>query len=145
MIACVTSSGLSISRLELAPIWLHYGCKWGIPETRMPKLNKRAIESLRSDGTKTGTLYWDAELKGFGVRVFPSGRKTFVVKFRTPSGRQRWLKIGAYGPLTAERARDLAKLELAKVVEGKDPATLRHELRNALSVSRLCELYMEAA
>ena len=111
----------------------------------MPKLNKRAIESFRSDGTKTGTLYWDTELRGFGVRVFPSGRKTFVVKFRTHSGRQRWLKIGAYGPLTAERARDLAKIELAKVVEGKDPATLRHELRNAMSVSQLCDLYMEAA
>ncbi|MFD1979664.1 tyrosine-type recombinase/integrase [Mesorhizobium kowhaii] len=111
----------------------------------MPKFSKRAIESLRSDGTKTGTLYWDTELRGFGVRVFPSGRKTFVVKFRTHSGRQRWLKIGAYGPLTAERARDLAKIELAKVVEGKDPATLRHELRNAMSVSQLCELYMEAA
>lgn len=111
----------------------------------MPKLTKRAIESFPSDGTRTGTLYWDTELRGFGVRVFPSGRKTFVVKFRTQSGRQRWLKIGAYGPLTAERARDLAKIELAKVVEGKDPATQRHELRNAMSVAQLCELYMEAA
>jgi integrase len=114
-------------------------------ERNMPKLTKRAIESFRPDGAKTGTLYWDTELRGFGVRVFPSGRRTFVVKFRTRSGRQRWLKIGAYGPLTAERARDLAKIELAKVVEGKDPATLRHELRTAMSVSQLCDLYMEAA
>ena len=111
----------------------------------MPKLTRRAIEGFLSDGTRTGTLYWDTELRGFGVRVFPSGRKTFVIKFRTESGRQRWLKIGTYGPLTAERARDLAKIELAKVVEGKDPATLRQELRNAMSVSQLCDHYMEAA
>lgn len=127
---------------------LQFGCiivaNWSLSGA-MPKLTKRTIEILRSDGTPTGTPYWDTELRGFGVRVFPSGRKTFMVKYRTLSGRQRWLKIGAYGPLTAERARDLAKIELAKVVEGKDPAALRHELRNAMLVSQLCDLYMEAA
>ena len=85
----------------------------------MPKLTKRVIEGLVSTGTQTGTVYWDSELKGFGIRVFPSGLKTFVVKFRTRSGRQRWLKIGIFGPLTPERARELAKLELAKSSRAK--------------------------
>lgn len=111
----------------------------------MPKLTKRVIDSLESTGEKTGTLYWDSELKGFAVRVFPSGRKTFVIKFRARSGRQRWLKLGTYGPLTVERARDMAKVELAKVVEGQDPASDRDERREAVTVSQLCDLYMEAA
>ena len=94
----------------------------------MPKLTKRVIEGLTSTGARTGTLYWDSELKGFGIRIFPSGLKTFVVKFRTRSGRQRWLKIGTFGALAPERARELAKLELAKVVEAQDPASDRDQI-----------------
>ena len=111
----------------------------------MAKLTKRVIEGLQSDGSKHGTLFWDSELKGFGVRVFESGMKTFVIKFRTRGGRQRWLKIGAFGPLTAEKAREKAKLELARVVDGEDPADKRNQLRAAVTVAQLCELYMTAA
>lgn len=111
----------------------------------MPKLSKRVVDALHASGEKTGTLHWDSELKGFAVRVMPSGRKTFVVKYRARSGRQRWLKLGAYGPLTVERARELAKIELSKVVEGQDPAADRNEHRQAVTVAQLCDLYMEAA
>ena len=111
----------------------------------MPKLSKRVVDALKATEKKTGTLYWDSELKGFAVRVLPSGRKTFVVKFRARSGRQRWLKLGTYGPLTVERARELARVELAKVVEGQDPAADRDEHREAVTVAQLCDLYMEAA
>src|SRR5260370_41133301 len=99
----------------------------------MAKLTKRVVESLDSDGSKHGTLYWDTELKGFGVRVFSTGLKTFVVKFRTRSGRQRWLKIGAFGAMTAEQARDRAMVELAKVINGEDPADDRDQPCAAVS------------
>ncbi len=111
----------------------------------MTKLTKRVVEGLQSDGSKHGTQFWDSELKGFGVRVFPTGLKTFVVKFRTRGGRQRWLKIGTFGPVTVERARDKAKLELARVVDGEDPADMRDQLRAAVTVAQLCDLYMTAA
>ncbi len=111
----------------------------------MARLTKRVIEGLQSDGSKHGTLFWDSELKGFGVRVFESGVKTFVIKFRTRGGRQRWLKIGAFGPLTAEKAREKATIELARVVDGEDPADERNQLRAAVTVAQLCELYMTAA
>jgi len=68
-----------------------------------------------------------------------------VVKFRTRSGRQRWLKIGAFGALTPEQARERAKLELAKVVDGSDPANERDELRAAITLGKLCDFYLEAA
>ncbi len=111
----------------------------------MAKLTKRVIDGLQSDGSKHGTLFWDDELKGFGIRVYPSGIKTFVVKFRVRSGRQRWLKIGPFGPLTAEQARDRAIMELARVVDGSDPADERDQLRAAITVGQLCDLYLEAA
>ncbi|MGI6855003.1 tyrosine-type recombinase/integrase [Mesorhizobium sp. 1B3] len=111
----------------------------------MRKLTKRTIDNLPPSEAETGTVHWDSELKGFGLRVLPSGRKTFVIKFRAHSGRQRWMKLGTYGPLTVERARELAKVELAKVVEGQDPAAERAEHRQAVTVSQLCDVYMEAA
>jgi hypothetical protein len=110
----------------------------------MAKLTKRVVESLESDGSKHGTLYWDTELKGFGVRVFSTGLKTFVIKFRTRSGRQRWLKIGTYGTMTAEQARDRALVELAKVISGEDPADDRDQLSAAVTVVQLCDHYMTA-
>ncbi|MGV6873464.1 tyrosine-type recombinase/integrase [Pseudochelatococcus sp. B33] len=109
------------------------------------KLTKRVVDSLVSDGTKTGTLYWDTELAGFGVRVSASGAKKFIVKYRTESGRQRWLTLGAFGPLTCDRARDLARIELAKVIEGADPAAERRAKRDAVTVAQLCDLYLAAA
>ena len=111
----------------------------------MAKLTKRVVESLESDGSKHGTLYWDSELKGFGIRVFSTGLKTFVIKFRTRSGRQRWLKIGTFGAMTAEQARDRAMVELAKVISGQDPADDRDQLRAAVTVAQLCDHYMTAA
>lgn len=111
----------------------------------MAKLTKRVIDGLQSDGSKHGTLFWDEELSGFGVRVYPSGSKVFVLKFRAKSGRQRWLKLGAFGPLTAEQARDKARLEMAKVIDGEDPADDRDQLRAALTINKLCDLYLEAA
>lgn len=111
----------------------------------MPKLTKRVVDGLQSDGAKHGTVFWDTELKGFGVRVFPTGLKTFVIKFRTRGGRQRWLKLGAFGALTAEQARDRAKVELAKVLDGEDPADLREQQRAAVTMGQLCDLYLEAA
>lgn len=90
-------------------------------------------------------MLWDGELKGFGIRAFPSGTKKFIVQYRTRAGRQRRMTLGSYGPLTVERARELAKSHLGKVAEGDDPAGERRSYREALSVAELCDLYIEAA
>lgn len=111
----------------------------------MAKLTKRMIDGLQSNDAKHGTLVWDDEISGFAVRIYLSGTKVFVLKFRARSGRQRWLKLGAFGPLTAEHARDKAKLEVAKVIDGEDPADDRDQLRAALTINKLCDLYLEAA
>lgn len=111
----------------------------------MPKLTKTIVEALELPVNPSGTVHWDTHLTGFGVRVYPSGAKKFVLKYRTRGGRQRWLNLGAFGPLTVERARELAKLEMAAVIEGGDPAALRQEARDAITVSELCDLYIEAA
>ena len=54
----------------------------------MPKLTKRTVDTIRPD--PGGDVFiWDDELKGFGVRVKPSGAGAFLVQYRTPEGHTR--------------------------------------------------------
>lgn len=66
---------------------------------------------------------WDADLKGFGLKVFPSGTKTYVVQYRSPSsGKSKRRSIGKSGsPWTPKAARDEAARLLHTVGLGQDP------------------------
>lgn len=111
----------------------------------MAKLTKRVVEGFAADGNGDSSMLWDQELKGFGVRAYESGAKKFILQYRTHSGRQRRMTLGAFGPLTVERAREIARRHLGQVAEGNDPADERHNQKAALTVSQLCDNYMDAA
>lgn len=109
------------------------------------KLTKRAIDGLKP---RPGADYfvWDAELKGFGIRVAPAGRKVFALGYRARGSRQfRRLTLGAYGPLTPDEARRIAKSQLGAIAEGADPATARQDVRRAPTVAELGEHYLADA
>jgi integrase len=107
------------------------------------KLTKRAIDSLRPNAADDYYV-WDTDLKGFGVRVWPSGRRVFVVQYRPHGARQtRYLTLGQYGPLTVDEARKLAKVRLGAVASGADPARERRSAREAPTVRELGEAYLE--
>ena len=63
---------------------------------------------------RTEIEHWDEELPGYGLRVFPSGRKTWFVMLRQRR-RQRRISLGHVGEVSATEARRLARAELAKV------------------------------
>lgn len=105
------------------------------------KLTKRAIDSFEVPDAKH-LIYWDTELKGFGLRIMPSGLKTFVVQYRTVEGIKRRMNLGRFGPLTVEKARDLATLKLAEVIVGEDPAVKVREARKGMTVSEMCDWYL---
>lgn len=108
----------------------------------MAKLTKRMIDGL--EARDKDYFEWDDELPGFGVRVWPSGRKTYVAQYR--SGKQtRRFKIGAHGPLTVEEARKEAKAVLGEVARGEDPQLDRSTRRKALTVKEMCDIYFDAA
>ena len=65
----------------------------------MSRVTKRLIDSIKPPD-KGEAIYWDDELKGFAVRVFPSGTKSYLVHYRTRSGRQRKMSLGRHGVLT---------------------------------------------
>lgn len=111
----------------------------------MKKLTIRDVDALLCPPEVASIQLWDGELRGFGVRAFSSGTKKFIVQYRTRSGQQRRMTLGAHGTLTLERARTRAKAILGRVAEGFDPAGENHEQRNALTVDKLCDLYVAAA
>lgn len=109
------------------------------------KLNKRTIDGIRRPAQPA--FYFDADLKGFGLKVMPSGVKTFLVEYRPGAGGRstpkRRLTLGRFGALTADEARDLAKSALGKVHAGDDPANDRAKARAELTFDKVCDLYVE--
>jgi integrase len=108
----------------------------------MATLNKRQIDLLQL--AQKDYFVWDGALPGFGIRVWPSGKKSFVAQYRVGK-RTRRLQIGTYGPLTVEEARKLAKAALGDVAKGEDPQADRKTRRNSLTVSQLCDDYLRDA
>jgi integrase len=107
------------------------------------KLTERFVEGLQPG--ETTRFHWDSELKGLGIRLFPSGTRKFVLQYRTTGGQQRRLSLGSFPSLTCERARKLAKKHLGEIIEGADPAAAKSAYRTAMSVAELCDAYMAAA
>ncbi len=88
------------------------------------RITKRVVDQTQP-GSKP-IFVWDGELRGFGLRVEPTGTKTFVLRYRLrhlgPSGPKRFFTVGRYGPLTVDQAREQAKSLLGAVSLGQDPA-----------------------
>ena len=89
----------------------------------MPRITKRMVDALTP--SERERVVWDEDIKGFGVRVHPTGRKVYIVKYRH-EGRAIKATIGPHGPITpaAARARAAEIVTLARTgrdLDGKTP------------------------
>lgn len=108
----------------------------------MVKLTKRLVDSLRP--RQLDAFLWDSEITGFGLRLKPSGRKSFCIQYRTVKGRtSKRFTIGPYGTYTVEKARERARHLLQAVREGRDPAHEREKDARAPTVAELGARYLE--
>ena len=62
----------------------------------------------------------DTDLKGFLLRVQPSGRMTYYFVYRTPKGKKTRIKIGLVGVISVKQARDIATKYAGQVSQGID-------------------------
>lgn len=104
----------------------------------MPKLTKRIIDAVEPQTNEF--FLWDEGIPGFGLRVMPSGRKSFVVQFRA-GRRARRMSLGPSTVLTCDQARTRAITIIAAVKNGDDPAAERDAKRNAATVRELAERF----
>lgn len=106
----------------------------------MAKLTKRVVDQIAPGDTDT--MYWDDELKGFGLRVWPSGRKVYMVMSRV-KGRLRKITIGPHGPVTAEQARIRAHEIISEAKAGRDPAQELDQTRKSPTMKVLGERFLD--
>ncbi len=108
-------------------------------------LSKRAVDALAA--SEKSYIAWDSKLTGFGVRVQPSGIKSFILNYRTGDGGRKApnkrIVIGRYGRIAPEKARRIALELLGRVAAGSDPADDRSEARGMPTLAEAFDDYMK--
>ncbi len=107
----------------------------------MPKLTKRVVDGLQIEAKDY--FAWDTQIAGFGVRVMPSGAKTYQAQYRK-GGRTRRVSVGRHGKITVDEARKLAKEVMGQVAKGENPAEELSQHRKAPTVAALCERFFDS-
>jgi integrase len=95
------------------------------------KLTKLRVEGLPVPAVGQ-SLHWDEELRGFGVRITPSGARSYIVQGRV-AGKVRRVTLGAHGRITCDEARKKAKAALVALDDGVDPQA---EKKRAKAIAR---------
>ena len=96
------------------------------------KLTEAKIKALAARSTKW--VAWDAEVAGFGVRVYPGGVKAFVLSYRA-GGRKKLVTIARVGEMSLSDARARAGRAKVEIRDGDDPAQARRQAREAPTVA----------
>ena len=108
------------------------------------RISKRTVDALPE--SDRAIIVYDTELKGFGLRLGPSGVLTWFVEYRPGAGgRRATKKRHAYGSreFTPEQARQTAKELLASIALGKDPMANRQRERQAATFKEFAERYLK--
>ena len=104
----------------------------------MKTLSNRAVEKL---AVHKDTVFWDGDLTGFGVRVYPSGSKVYIAQTRGPRGPKR-VAVGRHGVIGAEQARQRAALIIARIKAGEEAIPERLKPTDGPRVAALAERYL---
>ena len=104
------------------------------------KLSQHEIDTAKPKDAEY-TL-WDPLYSGFGLRIRPSGSKSFVLLYRAYGRNQRRITIGKATTYTLKEARRRAVALLRQVEDGFDPATEKATSRN-LTVGQVYPRYRD--
>jgi integrase len=119
-------------------------------EPRRAKLTERMIAAARHSGTSYAgadgrlvyrrEILWDSEQPGLGLRLLPSGRKVFILRWQE-RGKNRIATLERWGKITLDSARDAAKVRFGKATLTGAPPIVRHTRR--LTVAALAERFQK--
>ena len=108
-----------------------------MPRRQERVITKRTVDALSVEDRDA--VFWDRNLPGFGIRVYASGLKKYVVQSRGPGGSKR-ATLGLHGKLTADDARRRAAAAIDRIKRGEDPIPPPPEPEPTMAV--LAERYM---
>ena len=104
------------------------------------KLDDKTVRGWAVPATGTA-ITWDAEVKGFGIRITAAGARSFILDYRA-GGRQRRYTIGSFPDWSTVAARNEAASLKREIDRGRDPMAERHHERQAPTVAALCDRYL---
>lgn len=104
------------------------------------KLTKRLIDT--TSPADKDLILRDDELKGFHCKITPSGKKVYLLYYRTKDGRERRPVIGIHGQISTDHARSIAKDWLFEVNKGRDPSLDKQFIRTSPTLSELVDRYL---
>jgi integrase len=111
-------------------------------------LTKRQIEAAQYQGDgNSRSVLWDDNPRGLGLRIYPSGRKAFVVSYRNANGVKRLVTLKDYGVMTLDAARTEANRLLLAADDKNDPLAERRKQRleaKTGTVAALVDAYITA-
>jgi integrase len=114
-------------------------------------LSVKQIEKAKWTGKtpKSKCILWHDDPIGLGLRIFPSGVKTWVISYRNALGQKRLHTLEAYGVYTLDKAETEAKVKLADLAsKGVDPIEKQKQTRAASKTALVEELlpaYIDAS
>lgn len=116
-------------------------------DAKLPRSIKLELTISAIDGFQVPPggdfMMWDTLVPAFGLRIKPTGTKSFILAYRNRHNVSRWITIARYGVKTPLEARKMARALLARVADGFDPAEQRADDRRAPTVEQLCTEYLE--
>lgn len=103
---------------------------------------QRTVAALPTPTDEKVATYYDTQLTGLCIRVYPSGKKVFYV-YRKVRGRPERVKLDTFGTITVQQARELAVGVNMQVAQGLSPTSIRQEERAELTLGELFDIYLE--
>ena len=104
------------------------------------KLTNKAIRAWTYRGG--WDVRWDQAVTGLGLRIYPSGKKSFVLSYRS-GGRKRLMVLGTFGVITIDEARRQASKKLVNARDGKDPLDEKRRATKGQTFGDLATAYIE--
>ena len=89
-----------------------------MPKRQERVITKRVVDTLSVE--ERDAVFWDRDLPGFGIRVYPSGLKKYVAQSRGPGGSKR-ATLGRHGRISPEEARRQAAEAIDRIKRGEGP------------------------
>jgi integrase len=106
----------------------------------MPRLSKRIVDS--AEKKDKDYFIWDSDVRGFGLRVLTSGKKSYMIQYRA-GGRTRRYTFSPHGTMTPDEAKKKAKELLVQVVKGGNPSEDKRRYSEAPKMKNICKRFLD--
>ena len=113
--------------------------------TNASTFTKITVRKMQCSPGQQERLFWDAAIRGFGIRALRSGRRSWIYQYRDEHGRTRRMALGDVSAVSLETAREAARQRAASVAQGANPSVERKKKRAAGTMIEVVEGYLAYA